>query len=218
MQQSVKTACQMLVMIGLMSVVETSAQRFDSLFRTMPYFDKYYGGGAMLSVPLSNRSFLSNPTTRGGRFFYREMLNDRVSAGFDVTFAGYNDYSPPQVYQSSNSAVYTDFFNYVNQFTVSVAGEYLFRPEGRVIPFAGAGLGATYSSVRIYYNIYDDRETKWAVLLRPHAGALVRFGTRTSWGAFASATFDYTFLKMPNFDYNGFATLALQAGLVYMNW
>jgi len=213
-----KTAISVILPMLLVVSFNASAQRFDSLFRAMPYFDKYYGGGAMISVPLSNRSFLAKPTVRSGGFFYREMLNDRVSAGFDVSFAGYDDYTPPKLYESANSAVYTDFYNYVNRFTVAVAGDYLFRPEGKVIPFAGAGLGASYTSVRIYYNIYDDRETKWSVSLTPHAGALFRFGTRTSWGAFASAGFDYSFLTMPNFDYKGFGALSLQAGLVYMDW
>lgn len=215
-----KVPMRFLLVIALISFFASvgHAQRFDSVFRSMPYFDKYYGFAGVAAVPVSNRSFLGNPSVKGGRFMYREMLNDKVSAGIDLTFAGYDDYTPPKLYQNDNSAVYTDFYNYVNHFGISVAGEYLFRPEGKVIPFAGAGLGAAYTSVRVYYNIYNNRESKWSVLMRPYAGAIFRFGTRTSWGAFASANFDYSALRMPNYDYKGFATLSLQAGLVYLNW
>ncbi|MFM8349420.1 MAG: hypothetical protein ACKOAR_15355 [Bacteroidota bacterium] len=215
-----KISVRILILVALIAMIAPSgyAQRFDSVFRSMPYFDKYYGFAGVASIPVSNRSFLGNPSVKGGRFMYREMLNDRVSAGLDITFAGYDDYTPPRLYQNDNSAVYTDFYNNVNQFGISVSGEYLFRPEGKVIPFAGAGLGASYTSVRVYYNVYDNRESKWSVLIRPYAGAMIRFGTKTSWGAFASANLDYSTLKMPNYDYQGFATLSFQAGLVYLNW
>jgi len=210
--------CWVLIMVLIMVVNGAAAQRFDSVFRAMPYFDKYYGVAGVASLPLSNRSFLGKGTVRGGRFMYREMLNDRVAAGIDLTFGAFDDYTPPRLYETDNSTVYTDFYNHVNQFGISLAGEYLFKPEGKVIPYAGAGLGASYTSVRIYYNVYDNKEAKWSVLMRPYAGAIFRFGTRTSWGAFASAHFDYSTLRMPNYDYRGFAAVSLQAGLVYLNW
>ncbi len=192
------------------------AQSYDTLL--MPYFDKYYGFGPVLSLPLSNRSFIDKTSLKGARFFYREMLNENVSAGLDLGYAGFNDYTPPAVYTSPGSAVYTDLYNYVDHYTVAISGEYIFSPYKRVMPYAGVGLGASYTNIRLYYNIYNDAQTKWGALIRPYAGVMMRFGKRSSWGAFANVLMDYSTLRAPDYDYKGFSSLALQAGIVYLNW
>jgi opacity protein-like surface antigen len=192
------------------------AQSYDTLL--MPYFDKYYGFGPMVSLPLSNRSFIDKTSLRGARFFYREMLNEYVSAGLDLSYAGYNDYTPPAVYTSPGSAVYTDLYSYVDQYAVSVSGEYNFSPYKRFMPYVGFGLGAAHTNIRLYYNIYDDAESKWSVLIRPYAGLMMRFSKRSSWGAFANVLMDYSTLRAPDYDYKGFSSVALQAGIVYLNW
>jgi len=182
------------------------------------YFDKYYGIGPAYAVPLSNREYINNPSTRSGRFFYRELINEHVAAGLDVSFAGYNDYIPPAVYQSQNQAIFTDFYNYTDNVGVALAGEYLFRPDKKLIPYLGFAAGASYTRLRLYYNIYSNKDTKWSGLIRPYGGAMFRFGAKTSWGAFANASFEHAFLNAPDYDYKGLSSLALQVGFVYLNW
>lgn len=182
------------------------------------YFDKYYGIGPAVSAPLSNRSYIDNPSTRSARFFYRELINEHVSAGIDVSFAGYNDYIAPAVYQSQNQAIFTDFYNYTDVAALALAGEYLFRPDKKLIPYLGFAAGASYTRLRLYYNIYSNKDTKWSGLVRPYGGAMVRFGDKTSWGAFANASFEHMFLKAPDYDYSGLSSVAFQVGFVYLNW
>ena len=182
------------------------------------YFDKYYGVGPAVSVPLSNRSYIDNVSTRAGRFFYRELINEHVAAGIDVSFAGYNDYIPPAVYQSQNQAIFTDFYNYTDHAGLALAGEYLFRPDKKLIPYVGLAGGASYTRLRLYYNIYSNKDTKWSGMIRPYGGAMVRFGTKTSWGAFAHASFEHALLNAPDYDYKGLSALAFQIGFVYLNW
>lgn len=182
------------------------------------YFDKYYSFGPAYSMPLSNRSYISKPTVRSGKFSYRELLNERVSAGVDLSVSMYDDYIPPQVYQSGNQAVYTDFYPYTTQYGLALSGEYLFRPEAKLIPYVGFSAGAAFTSMKLYYNIYDNSATKWAPLLRPYGGAMLRLGSNTSWGAFACAFFDQNFVRSEDYGYKGLSSLSLQAGLVYLNW
>lgn len=185
---------------------------------TAQYFDKYYGVAAVGSLPLSNREFINDPSIRGIKLMYRELLNEKLSAGFDFNYSGYKDYTEPRVYPTGNGAVFTDFFGYVDQYSITLSGEYLFAPDKKLIPYLGFGGGASYSSFRLYYNVYQNSERKWSGIIRPYGGAILRFGSKTSWGAFTSLSLDHSFVKAPDFDYKGLASMNLQIGLVYLNW
>ena len=207
--------------ISLLYSLETSAQQVEipqaSRF-TGSYYDKFFGGGPVLSFPVSNKDFIDSRSIKGLRFFYREIINDRVSAGFDLSYSAYNDYIPPQVYQSASSAIYTDIYNSLEQYTVTISGEYNFKPESRLMPYAGLGAGAGYTSVALYYNIYNDSERKWSGVVRPYAGATFRFSEKSEWAVFTTLSIDHSFVKLPDYDYNGFSALNLQFGLVFLDW
>jgi len=183
-----------------------------------PFYDKFFGAGPIASIPLTNRDFIDNRSLKGVRFFYRELINDRVSAGFDFSYVTYNDYLPPKVYDDGTQAIYTDIYNNMDQYAVTVSGEYNFRPEARLMPFAGLGAGAAYSSINLYYNIYSDSERKWSGLIRPYGGAIFRLSSKWSWAAFSTVSLDHALLNLPDYDYKGFSALNLQVGLVFLDW
>lgn len=210
-----------IIFFAVAIVIESNAQQVEipqpQQF-TGTYYDKFFGAGPLLSIPLSNREFLDNRSVKGARFFYREVINDRVSAGFDLSYSAYNDYIPPQVYNDGNSAIYTDLYNTVEQYAITISGEYNFRPDTRVMPYAGLGAGAGFTNVGLYYNIYSDTGQKWSGLIRPYAGATFRFSERSPWALYTTLSLDHSFVKLPDFDYNGFSALNLQIGLVFLDW
>lgn len=185
---------------------------------SFPFYDKFFGGGPIVSTPLSNRDFIDKQSVKGIRFFYRELINNRVSAGFDFSYITYNDYLPPKVYDDGTQAIYTDIYNNLDQYAITVSGEYNFRPDARLMPFVGLGAGAAYSSINLYYNIYSDSDRKWSGLVRPYGGAIFRFSSKSSWAAISTLSFDHAMLKLPDYDYNGFSALNLQVGLVFLDW
>jgi len=88
----------MLHLLGFLAAKDLLAQQVsnpESVQFVGTYYDKYFGAGPIASVPLSNRDFIDNRSLRGARFFYRELINDRVSAGFDLSYLAYDDYLPP---------------------------------------------------------------------------------------------------------------------------
>jgi len=203
------------------SVSDVSAQQIANPESARPvnaYYDKFFGAGPVVSFPLSNKEFIDKVALRGARFFYRELINDRVSAGFDFSYVSYSDYIPPRVYVNGSQSVYTDLYNNVDQYAITVSGEYNFRPEAMLMPYAGFGGGAGYSIFNLYYNIYSDSDRKWSGLIRPYGGAMLRFGSKSSWAFFSTVSFDHAFVKAPDYDYNGFSSLNIQAGLVFLDW
>ncbi|MFZ9504743.1 MAG: hypothetical protein ACO263_09255 [Cyclobacteriaceae bacterium] len=211
----------MLHLLGFLAAKDLLAQQVsnpESVQFVGTYYDKYFGAGPIASVPLSNRDFIDNRSLRGARFFYRELINDRVSAGFDLSYLAYDDYLPPRVFDDGTTAIFTDLYNAVEQYAVTVSGEYNFRPGQQIMPYAGLGGGASYSTFALYYNIYSDAQNKWSGLIRPYAGVFFRFSDKSTWAAFTTASFDHAFVKAPDYDYNGFSAFNLHVGLVFLDW
>ncbi len=180
------------------------------------FFDKYYSVVFDVNKPLSNTEFIKNTSTRGAKFIYREFINEKFSVGGEFGLATYNDYVPPAVYTNGNTSIYTDFFGYAYNYSLTLSGEYYFITDKWIMPYAGFGFGAAYNRYTIFYNIYGDEDKKWGALFRPNVGTLMRFGKKTSWGATAGIHLDFSTAKSKDFDYKNFSNLGFQIGLVYM--
>jgi hypothetical protein len=167
------------------------------------------------NLPMTNKDFISKASAKGVRIGYRERINDRFYMGIDVNYAGYSDYTPRQTYYSPSGALTTDFFKYATSYGAVMSGDYLFRPDRKVMPFVGLGIGASYSSFNVYYNLYSETDSGWGFLMRPEAGAIVKFGQRGFWGLITSVHFDYSTVKSDTFAYKNFTSLGLRTGLIF---
>lgn len=176
-------------------------------------FKKYYAVVFDANKPLTNKEFINNPSTRGGRFIYRESINNRFSAGGEIGFATYNDHLPPQTYPSGSSTVFAELFTYAYNYSLTISGEYYFTEGMWIKPFVGFGLGAAYNRYTSFYNVFADSDGVWGALFRPNAGALMRFGKKSRWAGRVSTHFDYSTTKSPNFDYNSFINVGVDAGI-----
>ena len=179
-------------------------------------FKKYYAVVWDVNQPLSNKDFVNNTSTRGGRFIYRESINNRFSVGGDLGFATYHDHLPPQVYASGNGSIYAELFTYVYNYSLSISGEYYFTEAFWLKPFAGFGIGASFNRYSSFYNVYGDTDRVWGALFRPHAGALIRFGNKSRWAARVSAHYDWATTRSENFGYKNFSNLGADVGIVFM--
>ena len=178
-------------------------------------FRKYYSVVADVNKPLSNKAFIGNTSTRGAKFVYREFISDKFAVGGELGFATYHDYVPPTQY-GNNPTLYTDIYSYVYNYTLTLSGEYYFVTNSWIMPYAGLGIGLSYSKIDAYFNIFQDEEKKWGALLRPNIGTLMRFGNKSRWGASIGIHLDYATIKSENFDYKNFTNVGLQGGLFVM--
>ena len=176
-------------------------------------FRKYYSVVFDMNMPLSNKDYIDNISTRGARFVYRESINNKFSVGGDLGFATYHDHLPPQTYTNGNTTVFAELFTYVYNYTLSISGEYYFTEEKWIKPFAGFGLGACYNRYAFFYNVFADEDRVWGALFRPNVGTLMRFGNRSRLAARISVHFDYSTTKSADFDYNSFTNLGADAGI-----
>jgi hypothetical protein len=182
--------------------------------------EKYFYINYDVNKPISNTSWISNTSSRGLRGGYRTFINERFSAGVDISWAVYDQYVPSETYVTGNTAITTDYFRYIYSYSAAASGQYNFLvgDGDKIFPYAGLGLGANNNQYVLYYNAYTKSERAWGFLARPEAGILVKFGSRRSVGAMAAVHYDYSTNQSKMFNYSGFSAVGFQIGLMFMEW
>jgi hypothetical protein len=182
--------------------------------------ENYFYASWAYNVPLSNKEWLDSPTGYGGmagyRFFIRES---ELSLGLDLGWTTFKQYEPLQTFESPGSAITTDYFKYIYNYSAVVSAQYhLGAGKSEVFfPYVGLGLGANYNDYTLYYNIYTEDYRGFGFLARPEAGFLVRFGERRSVGAIAAVHYDYSTNRRKEFNYDNFSAVGFKIGIVLMN-
>lgn len=182
------------------------------------YYDKMFFIGWNANQPLVNSEFAGKFSGRGARLGYRELLNEKFAMGVDLTWSTYDDYIERQTYQLRGGAITTDYVNYANIYGGTLAGEYYFRTEQKIMPYVGLGAGVAYHNYKVYYNVFSTGDNAFGFLVRPQAGCWFKVSERKSWALNTAVHFDFSTAKSPDFGYKNFANFGFQLGIVYLDW
>lgn len=182
------------------------------------YYDKTYSVSLDINTPLSNTDYVDQISGRGFKLGYREMINERFFAGFDFSNATFTKHKPRQTYSNGTNSVTTDLFNYTYNYGLALSGEYYFRIENRIMPFAGFGIGASYIKYKQFYNVYANKSDSWGVLVSPHAGIQFRIKDDSKWALLTALHYDYSSAKNKDFDLDAFHNIGIQVGVVFLSW
>ena len=182
------------------------------------YFDKTYSVALDINAPLSNTDYVSQISARGFKLGYREMINDRFFAGFDFNNTSFTKYRPRRTYSNGTGAITTDLFNYTYNYGLVLSGEYYFRVEQRIMPFAGIGVGASYIKYKQFFNVYSNQSDSWGVLVRPQAGVQLRLKDDSKWAFQAALHYDYSSAKNKDFDLGSFSSVGVNVGIIILTW
>lgn len=182
------------------------------------YYDKTYSLSWDINAPLSNTDYVDKISSRGFKLGYREMINERIFAGIDFSNTTFTKNKPRKTYTNAANSITTDFFNYTYYYGLALSGEYYFKIERRIMPFAGFGIGASYIKYKQFYNVYANQSDSWGVLVRPHAGIQFRIKDDSKWALQTSLHYDYSSAKNKDFDLGTFHNIGIQVGVVFLTW
>jgi hypothetical protein len=171
------------------------------------------------NYPLSNKEWLDSSSPHGGGLGFRFFVRDnQISIGLDLSWTTFDQYEPTQTFPQEHGAITTDYYKYIYQYGAVASVQYYQSIGSEIVfPYYGLGLGGNYNNFRIYYNIYDDGDSGWGFLVRPEAGVLIKFGKYRTLGALAAVHYDYSTVKMPQYDYSGFSSVGWKVGIVIMS-
>ena len=116
-------------------------------------FDQMFSGSWDVNIPTGN-NFVDATSWAGGRIEFRKMLKNNISVGTDISWNSYFEYKSSQTYSvNANTDITTDLYKYNYTLPLALLVHKYFPSSGILIPYAGFGIGATYSEPRLIFNI-----------------------------------------------------------------
>jgi hypothetical protein len=168
------------------------------------------------SQPLSDKEYIDNSAT-GARMTYTRFFSKYLGAGLDISYTTYDDYVPRQTYYYDGGAVTTDLFPYHYYLTIGGRLVYRMKPDNKFTPYGAIGLGAAVSDYKLFYNVYQEQDSKTGFLMRPEAGVMYLFKEYGSLGVKASVAYDYAFNESEYFGVKNFSSVGFQIGILLLN-
>ena len=121
---------------------------------------------------------------------------------------------PLSTYETSGGAISTDIYNYLYYFTVFANAQYYFKQGNKFIPYASLGMGIAFSEYRIFYNVFEDSDSRQSFVIRPEVGTLFRTKEYARWGFKTSLSYDYAANGSDYFEVDNFSGISFQLGVV----
>lgn len=97
---------------------------------------------------------------------------------------------------------------------ISANVHYYFKPDSKVSPYIGLGVGAMCSRQDFYFNIYELSFVKWGYLAKPELGAMFKFG-ESNIGAMLGVRYNYGTNREPRLNFDNMQTLGVNLGMVF---
>lgn len=169
-----------------------------------------------VNIPTGNK-FIDEVSYSGGKLEYRKAFGNNLSIGFDLSWNSFYEYKPYQTYQlNERTDITTDLYKYNYTLPMAVTVHKYFPTSGLFMPYLGLGLGATYGSPSLIFNIYELNYYNWGFLMRPELGTVIKFGPTSDVGALVAARYSFstnqeTALRIDNLESVGF-----QLGIVWL--
>jgi outer membrane protein len=116
--------------------------------------------------------FNSSTSFRGITLDYRKLVQPNIGVGFDIGWNVFYSYMPDDIYTQGKVSYSGKQYRYNNQFPLLFAADYYLKPDDKLNPFVGLGIGTMYSLRNTDMGQYRFEQDAWHFALRPEAGFL----------------------------------------------
>lgn len=194
----IKMTLIMTIVSGL--TVSTTAQQYTSIQYT-------------IAVPVNDLgNYISKTSFRGFTFEHQASVRSDIAVGVSVGYNLFYERKPYDTYYDGTASLSGIQYRYTSSIPIHLSGVYFFQEENRLSPFAGFGIGTTYTLRDTDMGLYRWEEDGWSFSLRPEAGFIYKF--KETIGVKASARYNAAFKTSELKDQSYFS---FSAGLVFIN-
>jgi outer membrane protein len=107
---------------------------------------------------------------RGMSFEYRYMVQPQIGVGFETGYNLFYDEMDYATYTSGTESISGKQFRYTHAVPVLAAVDYYLKPDTKLNPFVGLGVGTLYSYRDIDMGMFTQETDVWQFALRPEIG------------------------------------------------
>lgn len=152
-----------LAMVALQNTTST-AQQYTSFQYT-------------IAVPANDlKNYISKTSFRGFTFEYQSKINTHIAAGIAIGYNLFYERKPYDIYYDGTAALSGIQYRYTNSVPIHLSGVYFLKENNHFNPFAGFGIGTTYTLRDTDMGLYRWEEDTWSFSLRPEAGFVYTLG------------------------------------------
>ena len=137
------------------------------------------------------KTFISSPSFRGASFEFRHMVQPKIGIGADIGWNTFYERRAYDTYTSGTISLSGVQYRYINALPIYVAFDYYFRPDNRINPFVGLGVGTMYFRKNTDMNLYTLKQDAWMFALRPEFG--IRYEANPGMDFILAGKFNYGF-------------------------
>jgi outer membrane protein len=150
------------LLTGIISATQVKAQ--ESLFSIE--YSMGFGSGDL-------KDFVGTASFRGMSFEYRYLVQPAIGIGFETGYNLFYEEKPYATYTKGAQAISGYQFRYLHAVPVLAAADYYFKPDTKINPFVGLGLGTIYINRDVDMGMYTIEDDDWQFALRPQVGTVV---------------------------------------------
>ena len=165
-----------------------------------------------INFPFGNtHDYIAKTSFRGFSLDYRYQVTENLAVGIGTGWYTFYEKKEYDTYTSPDNALTVSGlqYRYINSMPILVVGDYYFKPEEKLSPFVGLGIGTFYNIVTTDLGQYSFETRAWQFCLAPEAGVRVKFETVSG---FFSLRYNNNFEST---DLEGQSFLSLNIGLMY---
>lgn len=116
------------------------------------------------------KTFISSPSFRGAALEYRRMIQPKIGVGIDASWNVFYERRAYDTYTSGTMSLSGVQYRYINAIPIYLAFDYYLKPDNRMNPFVGLGVGTMYCRKNTDMNLYTLESDAWMFAVRPEAG------------------------------------------------
>lgn len=147
--------------VGMFAAVTSNAQSAFSIQYSMGF-----GNGDV-------KDFISTASFRGAALEYRYMVQPKIGIGADIGWNTFYERRAYDTYTSGTVSLSGVQYRYINAMPILVGFNYYMKPDEKINPYVGLGVGTLYTKRNTDMNLYTIENNVWAFALRPEVGVLV---------------------------------------------
>lgn len=169
---------------------------------TVGDFNKWVGNGSPAGFDFGGRYFIRKGLTAGFNFGWQ-----RISQSY-----GYETF-----YGDDGGAITATNYRFTWMVPFQAVIGYHLMSDKMISPYLSLGIGGDYMEHHLMIQEYDIYKTRWDFSLTPELGALVKFGSFSSWGALVAVNYKWTTNEVVftnNHDLKNISMINLKVGLV----